>query len=521
VRRRLRHVPWFVLIPALLAGIGTVVPIVYLVLRAFDADLATVSRLVLRERTLKLLVNTLALTSGVLVTTTLMAVPLAWLAVRSDLRFRRLVTWLAVIPLAIPGYVVAYALIGLGGHNGLMAQLFDLNVARPRGYWGATVALSMYTFPYLFLNVRAALMGLDPSLEESARSLGLGGREIVRRVVLPQLRPALLAGWLVIALYVLGDFGVVALMRFEAFSYAIYLQYSAAFDRVYAAWLSLMLLAMTLGIVIAEARLLGARRYARIGSGSQRAVVVTRLGRWAPLAHGYVWLVLLASLGLPIIVLTYWMALVPPDLGAWRAVGVAFLRTASVAVPTALLATAVAIPVAYMSARVRMRGGRVIERLAYLGYAIPPVSLALAMVFFALRSAPWLYQTVPLLIAAYVIGFLALAIGPIRSAVLQVPARIEEAATSLGRRRFTAFWQVVFPVVRRPVIAATALVLMVTMKELPITFLLGPTGFTTLAVSVFSRTSEGMMAAAAPFAAAIVLFSSLFVGLLISYEGRR
>jgi iron(III) transport system permease protein len=508
-------------IPAILAGPTTLVPIAYLLLRAFDADLATVSRLVLRPRTFTLLVNTVTLTLGVLALTTIMAVPLAWLAVRSDLRFRGVITALAVIPLAVPGYVVAYALLGLGGHNGLVTQLFDVAMQRPRGYWGATIALSLYTFPYLFLNVRSALMGLDPSLEESARSLGLGGREIVRRVVLPQLRPALLAGWLVIALYVLGDFGVVALMRYEAFSYAIYLQYSAAFDRIYAAWLSLMLLALTLGIVATEARLLGGQRYARVGGGAQRAVVVTRLGRWAPLAHLYVALVVLASLGLPAVVLAYWMAQSPPDLAAWQAVGTAFVRTASVAIPTALLASAVAIPIAYLSARVRMRGGRVIERLAYLGYAIPPVSLALAMVFFSLRSAPWLYQTIPLLVIAYVISFLALAIGPVRSALMQVPVRLEEAATSLGRVRFAAFWQVVFPVIRRPVIAATALVLMVTMKELPITFLLGPTGFTTLAVSVFSRTSEAMMAAAAPYALAIVLFSSLFVGLLVSYEGRR
>jgi iron(III) transport system permease protein len=510
-----------VLLPALVAGIGTAVPIVYLVLRAFDSDLATVQQLVLRQRNLHLLVNTVALTGGVLVLTSLMAVPLAWLAVRSDLRFRRALTWFAVIPLAIPGYVVAYALIGLGGHNGLMAQVFDVTIARPRGYWGAAIALSLYTFPYLFLNLRSALLGLDPSLEESARSLGLGGREVLRRVVLPQLRPALLAGWLVIALYVLGDFGVVALMRYEAFSYAIYLQYSAAFDRVYAAWLSLMLLALTLGIVATEARLLGNRRYARVGSGAQRVVVVTRLGRAAPLAYAFVAVVLLASLGLPATVLGYWLWQAPPDLSAWRAVGSAFTRSASVAAPTALLAAAVAMPVAYMSARVRARAGRAIERLAYLGYAIPPVSLALAMVFFALRSAPWLYQTLPLLVAAYLVSFLALAIGPIRSALLQVPVRLEEAARSLGRQRFTAFFHVVFPIIRRPVVAATALVLLVTMKELPITFLLGPTGFTTLSVSVFSRTSEAMMAEAAPYAFAIVLFSSLFVGLLISYEGRR
>jgi iron(III) transport system permease protein len=509
-----------VLIPALAAGIGTLVPIVYLVLRAFDADLVTVQRLVLRERTWTLMVNTLSLTFGVLALSTVMAVPLAWLVVRSDLRWRRLLTVLAVVPLAIPGYVVAYALISLGGAHGLLSQFLGTVVPRPSGYYGAVAALTLYTYPYLFLNVRAALLGLDPALEESARSLGHGPRAVAWRVVLPQLRPALLAGWLVIALYVLGDFGVVALMRFEAFSYAIYLQYSSAFDRTYAALLSLILLGLTFVIVAGEGRLLGRRTYARTGSGSQRSGAVARLGRWSPLAYGYVAAVLLLALGLPLTVLASWLVFAPPGLQAWQSVVEAFGRSASVAVPAAIITALAAMPIAYLAARVRLPGSRLIERLAYFGYAIPPVSLALALVFFSLRSVPWLYQTLTILVAAYVVSFLALAIGPIRSALMQVPPRLEEAARSLGRPPFAAFFQTTFPTIRRPVLAATALVLMVAMKELPLTFLLAPTGFTTLAVRVFTRTSEGMMAEAAPFALAIVVFSSLFVSLLVSYEGR-
>jgi iron(III) transport system permease protein len=519
-RLALRRLPWFVLIPAGLAGLATVIPLAYLLVRAFEADPATILRLVWRERTLTLLQNTIALTVGVMALTSLLAIPLAWLVVRSDLRWKRLWTTLAVVPLAIPGYVVAYALISLGGNQGFLTQLIDTPIPRPSGYWGALVALSLYTYPYLFLNVRAALLGLDPSLEESARSLGYRDREILTAVILPQLRPALLSGYLVIALYVLGDFGVVALMRFEAFSYAIYVQYASAFDRTYAAWLSLILLAMTLGIVISEARLLGGRRFARTGSGSQRAVLITRLRRLAPLAYLYSALVVLAAVGLPLLVLGSWLMLAPPSASAWWGVMRSFGLTAGIAAPAALLTAAAAMAVAYLATRVNVPGSRVIERLAYLGYAIPPVSLALALVFFSLRSLPWLYQSVWLLIGAYVISFMALAVGPIRSALLQLPARLEEAARSLGRRPIAAFFQSTFPAIRPSVLAGTALVLMVAMKELPLTYLLGPTGYHTLAVRVFSRTSEGMLAEAAPFALAIVLFSSLFVGLLIRYEGR-
>ena len=475
----------------------------------------------LRPRTLTLFVNTAGLAASVLLLTTLLAVPLAWLVVRTDLRFKRFVTWLAVIPLAIPGYVMAYALLGLGGHQGLLARLFEISVARPSGFVGATLALSLYTFPYLFLNVRNALLGLDPSLEESARSLGSGAFATVRRVVVPQLRPALLAGWLVIVLYVLGDFGVVALMRFDTFSFAVFTQYSAAFDRTYAAWLALLLLAMSLSIVLLEARLLGRRRYARVGSGSSRPAPVQRLGAWAPAAWAWITVVLGAALGLPVLTLVAWMVLVPPEAGTWSVLVATFARTAAVALPAAGVATLLALPIAVMSARVRTVAGRVVERLTYVGYAIPPIALALALVTFALRSAPWLYQTLPLLVSAYVIAYLALAIGPVRSSLLQVSPRIEEAARSLGRSRSAAFFQTTLRLVRRSLLASGALVLMVAMKELPMTYLLAPTGYTTLAVRVFSRTNEGLLPEAAPFAAAVVVFSSLFVGLLLTYEGRR
>lgn len=116
---------------------------------------------------------------------------------------------------------------------------------------------------------------------------------------------------------------------------------------------------------------------------------------------------------------------------------------------------------------------------------------------------------------------MALAIGPIRSGLLQISPRLEESARALGRGRFVAFASVTLPVIARNMLASAALVLMVVMKELPMTYLLGPTGFRSLSVRTFGYTNEAMLPEAAPFAAAIVLFSSLFVGLLLAYEGRR
>lgn len=508
-------------VPALVAGAAALFPVVYLIIRASEVDLATVVRLVFRQRTFDLLRNTVALAASVLGLCTVLAVPLAWLVVRTDIKGRRLITVLAATPLAIPGFVMAHALLGLGGYDGLVARLFDVVVPRPSGLVGAAVALSLYTFPYLFLNVRSALLGLDASLEESARSLGLGGLATFRRVVMSQLWPGLLAGWLVIALYVIGDFGAVALMRFETFSFAIYTQYTAAFNRGFASWLALILMLLTVVLVVAEWRLLGGKRYARVGSGVVRPGPLLPLGAYSVPSYAFVALVILAAIGLPVVTLGAWLILAPPGAALLASVSATFGRTAALAVPAAAVAVLFALPVAVVSARGRFGTGRLLERIVYLGYAVPPLALALAVVMFALRYTPGLYQTAPLLVGAYVVSYLALAIGPIRSGLLQVSPRIEEAARSLGRRRSTAFISTTLPLIARNLLAAGALVLMVTMKELPMTYLLAPTGYSTLATRVFGYTSEGMMAHAAPFAAAIVLFSSLFVGLVLTYEGRR
>lgn len=516
-----RRIPLYILLPALLVIALMALPLVYLVVRALQADWNTVQSLVFRARNWDLLLNTLRLMFGVAALCTLLAVPMAWLVVKTNLPGRRVVTLLNIMPLAVPGYVMAYALLSIGGFHGVAAQWFDIRLPRMQGYWGALLALSLYTYPYLFLNARAALYGLDANLEESAASLGYSRWQTFWHVTLPHLLPALLAGWLVILLYTLGDFGAIALMRYEVFSYAIYTQYSGATDRIYAAWLSLMLLAIALMFVAMEAFVVHRKKYARTGSGVGRLARPARLGWWAIPAWAYIIVVAAAALGLPVTILTYWLLLAPPDISFFTDVPVTFLRSASAALPAALIAGLLAIPVAFLSVRYPSRLAAAVERTAYIGYSIPPLTLALALVFFSLHTAQFLYQTLPLLILAWIMATLALALGPVRSALLQTRPSLEESAQSLGHGPVSTFFRVVLPRLRRGVIAGMALVFVFLMKELPITFLLAPTGYNTLAVTVFSRSSEGMYAEAAPFAAAIVVFSSLTVALMLSNEGKR
>ena len=509
--------PLIVVVPAMLVGGAMLVPLLYLFIRAFAAEPARIVELVWRWRTLELLLNTAWLTLGVIVLTTLIALPLAWLVTRTDLKASRLVTILATMPLAVPGYVMAFALLSLAGHSGFMNQMFGVRLPRPEGLTGATLALGLYTFPYLFLNLRAALAGMDPGLDESARMLGCSRLEAFRRVTLPHLRPALFAGWLVIGLYVIGDFGAVALMRYEAFSYVIYTQYAAAYDRVYAAWLALILVAIALVFVLLEGWVRERGRYARTAYGAARQHTPLPLGRWALLAWPFIALVVLASLGLPLLILGFWISLAPvvpaiPDLLT------SFWHSLSAALPAALVAVVLALPVAVLAVRFPSPLARFVDRVAYIGYAVPPLAFALAMVFLALQSLPWLYQTMALLVVAYALNFLPLALGPLRSTLYQIPKATEDAARTLGYAPFRVFWHIILPLTRRGSVVALVMVFVIAMKELPIAFLLAPTGFRSLAIVMFGRTSEGFLIQAAPYALLIVLLSSAVVWLVFRQE---
>ncbi len=480
-------------------------------------DFSETTELLFRQRNLVLFWNTVSLTLGVVVVTTLVSYPLAWLSTRSDIPAKKFITMIGVLPLALPGYVVAYAILGLGGDNGTLAMVFGLEISRLTGYWGSLLAVSLYTFPYLFLNLRAGFLGLDPSTEEAARSLGYSSFQILRKVTIPQLRPSFLAGILIITLYVLGDFGAVSLMRFETLSYSLYIQYAASFDRIYAAIIALILISITVVVLVLEYKLLKGLLFYRAGTGTGRKMRESKLGKLRWISYGFVGAIILFSLIIPIFTILYWMAQgVSPAV--WANLGDAIRSSVLVSAPAAVLSVLMAIPLAYIAVRFPSRTSNILQRFAYLGYATPPLALALAFIFFSLNVVPVLYQTFALLIFAYALHFLAEAIGPVRSSLYQASPKLEEAAMSLGMNRFKAFLKSTLPLLFNGIIVGASFVFLSAMKELPITFLLAPIGLDTLAVNVWSYSAEGMFAEAAPFALSILFFSVFFVGILFSRE---
>ena len=491
----------------------------YLLLRTLGAG-PDAWDLLIRARLLEILVRTLLLVVVVTGGSILLAIPLAWLTVRTDLPFKTVWSVATALPLVIPSYVAGFIVVVTLGPKGMLQGLLENLFGLERlpdisGFPGAALTLTLLSYPYVLLTVRAALLRLDPSLEEISRGLGRNPWATFFGAILPSLRPAIAAGGLLVALYTLADFGAVSLLRFETFTWAIFLQYESALDRGLAAALSLALIAIALTLVAGEAFTRGRWRYYRSGSGAIRPFVSVKLGHWKWPALTLCGIVVTISLVLPMSVLAYWVvrgvSAGEPLLLLWEAAR----NSVYVSALAAGVSVAAALPIAALSVRFPGMLSGILERISYIGFALPGIAIALSLVFFGANYAPLLYQTTGLLVLGYVVLFVSAAVGAARSSFLQVSPNVEEAARGLGRTPLRVFSSVTLPLVRPGIISGAALVFLLTMKELPATLILSPIGFQTLATSIWSAASEAFFAQAAAPALLLILTSSVPLAFLL------
>ena len=491
-----RRPPLPLLLTGLVAGAGASLPAIYLVI-VVAGDPGAAWEAVASSRTVATVLRTAGLTAAVAVTAVAVGVPLAWLVTRTDLPGRRAWATLTALPLVIPSYIGAYLLVSVLGPAGLARDLLGVDrLPAIYGFFGAWLALSLFTYPLVLLSVRAALARLDPQIEDAARTMGRSRRQTFTSVILPQLWPAITAGALLVALYVISDFGAVSIMKFNSFTREIYVESQTSFDRTGAAALAFLLVVLVLGLLAAYAWIRGSLRYHRAGPGSARPARIVPLGRWKPLAVALCALVTLVALVLPVGVLVYWAT---KGIGELDASSLATNAGNSLlaAGGAALLAAVLAVAVAVLSVRFPSPLSRLVERFGYAGYALPGIVVALALVFFGTRVALPLYQTLAMLIFALTIHYLPLAVGSIRSSLLQVSPRVEEAARGMGRTPVQVFRTITTPLVAGGIAAGTALVFLHALKELPATLLLAPIGFETLALDIWRQTSAGFFEAVA------------------------
>ena len=516
--------PPVTLIPALIVGAALLLPPVYLLVRSIGGG-EELWDLLLRPKVAGILGRTLLLVLTVTAASVALALPLAWLTARTDLPLRRTWAVLTSLPLVLPSYVAGFVVVVALGPRGMLQGALEGPFGIDRlpsiyGFAGAMLTLTFLSYPYVLLTVRAALQRMDPALEESARGLGLGPASVFFRVVVPLLRPAIGAGALLVGLYTLSDFGAVSLLRYETFTWAIFTQYESSLDRTLGAGLSLALVALALALVALEFASRGRSRYYAASSGATRPAPTAPLGRWKWPAVGLCASVTGLALGLPVGILIYWVVRGVLAGEALDPLWAAARNSVYISALAALAATAAALPVGLLSVRNPGMLSGLLERLGYVSFALPGIAVALALVFFGANYAGFLYQTIGLLLLAYVALFLSPALGAVRATLLQMNPHIEEAARGLGRSPLGAFTSVTLPAARPGIIAGASLVFLLTMKELPATLILSPTGFNTLATSVWSFTSEAFFARAAMPSLLLIILSGVPLALLMLRERR-
>ena len=491
----------------LLVGLLMATPIVYVAVRAAEAGPERWLRL-LNTRIPQLLWSTLTLTAAVTFFAVSIGVVLALLTERTDLPGRKVWQWLIAIPLVIPPYVGALAYIIVFGPAGWLRDLLGQTPLSPFTFWGTAFILIIFTYPFVYLLVAAALRRMNVNFEEAARALGLSPVQVLRKVIIPLLRPAIGAGAVLVALYVLSDFGAIAMLRYDTFTRAIYFQMTGRFDRSGAAVLSTILIVVTLILLWLEAHTKRRQKFYQT-TGTYRHPQRFALGSWKLPALLFTFLIFIFSVALPLTVLSYWAGIGIRN-GALNSRFFLYAKNSlQVSALAAILCMALSVPVVYLKSRYPSLFSRSVDRLIFAGYALPGVIVALGIIFLFNRYAPWLYTTTGMIITAYVIRFLPQSMQSGEASLALVSPRLDEAARSMGTPSWQVLWKVIVPMMLPGVMAGGALVFVSSLKELPATLLLRPAGFDTLAVRIWIEAHEGFYAQAAVPALLMILVSML------------
>lgn len=502
-----RRTPWWLWAGSLVLVAPVGASIVALLLRGIGATDAAWATL-FSFRTLTLIARSFTLTALVTATATIIGVGGAWILARTDVGFRRFWGVAFAMPLVIPSYVLAMVIISASGPRGLVAELVGIELPFVTGLVGAWLTLSLATYPYVYLITAASIGRIDPALEEAARGLGASPNRVFRTVILPQLRPAVGAGALLAALYTLSDFGAVSLMRFDAFTRVIYAQYSGRLDRTPAIVLSIVLILIASLIIAAEQRTRGSGTL--FSTKPSRPPGVHRLvGIQRALSIGALSVVVAFGTVFPIATLVGWVLRGAND-GAdisipWQAIG-GSLTGGTLAAITAMTFT---VPIVVLVVRHASRRTVLLERSIFVGFSLPHITVAIAVVAFTVTWARPVYQTLGVLVVVYATMFLAQSVSAAKASLLQVDPAVEEASRSLGRGPFATLVAVTVPLMKRGLLAGGALVFVTTLKELPATLLLSPPGFSTLAVRIWSAADELLYTRAATSALILITVSVL------------
>lgn len=474
------------------------------------------------------IVNTLILCAGVGFGVMTVGVSAAWLVSTHDFPGRRVFEWALILPLAVPGYVMAYAYTDLLQFVGpVQTALRESFGWRGGQYWfpdirsigGACLVFVFVLYPYVYMLARAAFLERASGILDVGRSLGLGPWASFFRISLPLARPAIAGGTALALMETLADYGAVTYFGVPTFTGGIYRAWFSMGDRVAAAQLAAMLLGFVALVLFLERASRGRARFNNTTARS-RPMPGYRLRGVRAFAAVLVCLVPLAIGFLIPAGTLLQMALSEGD----AQFGERFIQLARnsflLAAITALAAVLAAILLAYAARTTRQWLPVFANRVVGLGYAVPGSVIAVGILIPVTRLDTWLAQAiyvatghqpgliltggVAALVYAYLVRFLAVSLHTVEASLAKITPTMDDAARSLGYGQAATLWRVHLPQLKGSVLTAGLLVFVDVMKELPATLVMRPFNFDTLATQAFTLASDERLSEASTAALTIV-----------------
>ena len=465
-----------------------------------------------------LLLNTMLLFIFVVISSLILGLLISIILVRFNIPGSKILFTLSVLPLVIPSYIGALTYVSAFSPKGLFVQLFSSlginEIAGIDGFFGSWLVLTLFTYPYVLLICSSALRNLDSTVEDAARSLGKNRFNVYTQVVIPRLKKPIIFSGLLVGLYVISDFGAVSLMRYSTLTKAIYSYYEFNINGDPVIFYSSILIVLALLISFIQ-RGSEEARSAKV-SGTPKISEKTNLSpRSKVLIYTFLSLIIFSGLVLPISVLSYWLIRGLSVGNSVRAVFGGVVGSLSVSLLAALFSVIVSTPIIIMVSQYRSKFGNVLERIMLALYGLPHISVGVAILFITIKIFPSIYQSFTALIISYLIVFLPQAIGAGQASMEQVKSNYLDASSGLGMSKLKSFYRITLPLIYRGLFAGGALVFLSTMKELPQTLLLRPTGLNTMAIDIWSYASEGLFTQAA-FSSFILLAISAIPTYILS-----
>lgn len=475
--------------------------------------------------------DTVALAAGVALLVSVLGIGLAWLTARCEFPARRVLEWCLVLPLAMPGYVAAFAYVGLLDYAGPVQSawraLSGVRSALPdvRSVPGAALVLALVLYPYVYLLARASFLRQGGAAFDAARTLGRSPTAAFLQVALPLARPAWIAGLTLALLETLADFGAVSILGVNTFTTAIYKTWYGLNSLPGAAQLSGLLLLSVALLLLAERLMRGRARQSERSTRIAPRILLHGARAW--LATGAAALVLALGFLVPVLRLGYWAA--QRELQFASLSGTAS-RTLLLGMAVAGLVLALGLALALLErSRTRDRWMQAPVFVANLGYAVPGTVLAVAVMLLLLDLERGARESLglPLLLSsglaavlfALVLRFLRVGYESAETALRTLRPELLESARVLGSTRWQRLRRLVLPLLRPSLLAGVLLVAVETMKEMPATLMLRPFGWDTLAVKIYAYTSEGLWHEAALPALLLVAIGLLPVRWLVKAQG--